>query len=708
MYDVHLLDHTYLVYRLAWASTLFILDRWAMRRPKVWDEQVLTPALFLFVFLIDLSPPNWGVFGHNNIIMKRLISLTTTFLCIITIICVIGCKKKSDITPNNGGGETPTPVEADFFVDVDFLPKIETNGELAPRLMANYNDEVVMIELRPYTDTLIETVLFLCPDNKACMLCGNDTRLIYAEYDLETYTPSNDVILVTSKADTALLITKCIMDWSTNTMMTGDMMILPINNNTKNGKTKGHDEDIRVHFYNNFVIPLSKEFDKVQSFFGSWGSPAGSMIACINSIYSTAAPIIMFSDEPELLVENMEYPTTMGIGQAAQVGILRLFPQNLSEMASRIISGLSWYLNGGSGEVNNYGGGSGGSNALSYANILCQANSVISVSTLADPEPMYSLSLNVSNITENSAYLRGNIYYNSGTTPAEMGYVYQVSGGPEYTEEDMGFHGKTINGLQKATKYTAYAYAKSIMGDRVISPAVTFWTLGFEAFPNSLTFPAEGDTKYVSLSYSEGDISGWEVTSGPSWCSVTKDGDKVFDVTVGTTTETRSGTITVTGYSNALGSVTERIAVTQTGPGGGETNHITIDGITTFNIANVSAHRQYEEWYTIINGTTYDFEGWNIYVRIDAYIEDKPIMVLFQYGKNEPEIECSCTIPPSGYPYSLWGAAFYYQDTYPHITDGIISVSKVADGYRIIGQCICETGIDLTFYYEGPIPIIEE
>ena len=55
----------------------------------------------------------------------------------------ISCKKD----------ETPDPNNADFFIDVDFLPESETNGEVAPRLMANFNDEMVMIEIRPSADS---------------------------------------------------------------------------------------------------------------------------------------------------------------------------------------------------------------------------------------------------------------------------------------------------------------------------------------------------------------------------------------------------------------------------------------------------------------------------------------------------------------------------------------------------------------------------
>lgn len=484
-----------------------------------------------------------------------------TFLSFATLLCLMlfgttSCKKD----------ETPDPNDADYFIDVDFLPESETNGEAAPRLMANFNDEMVMIELRPSADTMLETMLFLCPDNEALMICGNDSLMICAAYDMETNTPSRDVLLVTPMDDNALVITQCFIDWNTNTILTGDMMVLPIDDSSKSyGNKGGNESNMRIFFMNHLIKPLVDRFEKVESIAGGLGLKRTKMVfSTFRYMLTTAAPIQLFSDDPELLMEYMEYPIVTGTAELAQKGVLRIFPQKYRDMASQIVSGLGWFTAGGYGKVNNY---AGGTNYLSCGPVLSQAYNLTNISTPAIPNPMYYVNLNVGNVTENSVYLKGSFRfgYNSSATPVEMGYIIKISGGPEQTYNDMYFNGITISGLQKATKYTAYAYVKSAFGDRVLSPGVSFWTLGFEAFPTSITFPAEGDTKYVGLSYSHEDISSWDITSKPSWCTTAIDDLGLLSVTVGASTEARSGIITITAHSNALGNLTENIEVTQLG-----------------------------------------------------------------------------------------------------------------------------------------------
>ena len=472
----------------------------------------------------------------------------------------VSCKKD-----NPNGSETPSPTEADFFIDVDFLPESETNGEVAPRLVVNFNDEAAMIELRrPSTSDPMESVLLLCPDNEAMMLCGNDSLMVCAAYDMETYTPSHDVLIVTPMDDNTLLLTKGFMNWNTNTLTTGDMMVLPIDDNSKNRGDRGDiDGEIRDFFFNRFVKPLAESFEQVANYSGII-SPFGIVFSYIGATITTNLTVILYSDDPEGLYDATEFSVTNWTGSVVQDGILNLVPGKYSEVASRLLDLIDWHIDGGHGNVNDYVGGE--TDGFSYTTFWGQSsNAAESAGVIAIHPPAYNVSLNVSNVTENSAYLKGRFQYTSSITPVEMGYVFKISGGPEHTEYDMNFQGITLSGLQKATKYTAFAYVKSAMGDRVLSPGVTFWTLGFEAFPNSLTFPTEGDTKYVGLCYSHEDISSWDITSKPSWCTTAIDDLGLLAVTVGASTETRSGTITITAHSNALGNVTENIEVTQLG-----------------------------------------------------------------------------------------------------------------------------------------------
>lgn len=487
-----------------------------------------------------------------------------SLLAFATLLCVMllgtsSCKKD----------DTPDPNDADYFIDVAFLPESESNGEAAPRLLVNFNDELAMIEVRPPADTLIETVLFLCPDHKAFMMCGNENLLALAEYDIDANMPSHDMLLATPMDDNALLLTKGFMDWNTNTLTTGDMMILPTNDISKSPENRGYDEDMRLHFYNHLVKPLTEEFEYWENFSGAFGQKQAKLVfMSLKYVVSATAPRILFSDNPELIREHMVYPFTLATAQGVQTGMIRSLPVKMREAVSRGVAFLSWCMSGGHGIINDYEGGSGEEHNIPGATQYLQAYQMVAISTPAVPTPMYYVDLSVRNITENSAYLKGSFRYGSSLTPVEMGYIFKISGGPEHIEHDMNFQGITLSGLQKATKYTAFAYVKNAFGDRVLSPGVSFWTLGFEAFPNALTFPAEGDTKYVGLCYSHEDITGWDITSKPSWCSTTIDDLGLLAITVGATKETRSGTIAIKAHSNALGNLTENIELTQFGENG--------------------------------------------------------------------------------------------------------------------------------------------
>lgn len=505
-----------------------------------------------------------------------------SILSFATLICMmlfgaVSCKK-------DDGGQTHNPTGADFFIDVDFLPKSETNGEAEPRLLVNFNNEAVMIELRrPSTSTPMESVLFLFPDNKATMMCGNDTLMICADYDMETHTPSHDVLLVTPMDDNALLLTKCFMDWNTNTMTKHDMMVLPLDGNSKNhSKRGGSDDDMRQFFFNNFIKPLAENLDQLEGFYNVFGIPQGIVVSYIRVMITTMSSVILFSDDPEAFLDAMEFAVTMETANAAQEGVLQLFPQDPSEMASKILSVMGWFSSGGHGTVDE---GTGGQE-LSVSVFFAQSSNMIQTSAqIGTLDPVFIVSLNVSNVAETSARLMGSyrIVSNSNMMPVEMGYIYKVSGGAQHTEYDMYFNGITLSGLHKATKYTAYAYVKSVMGDKVLSPGVTFWTLGFEAFPSSLTFPTEGDTKNVALSYSEEDITSWEITSKPSWCAISINELGLLAVTVDASTETRSGTIVITGHSQALGNLTEKITVIQFGASNWDGTSWSFSGIITTN-----------------------------------------------------------------------------------------------------------------------------
>lgn len=518
---------------------------------------------------------------------KRYLTILSfaTLLCVM-LLGVVSCKKD----------DTPSSNKADFFIDAAFLPESETNGEAAPRLVVNFNDEAAMIELRrPTNGSPMESVLLLCPDNEAIMLCGNDSLMVCASYDMETYTPSHDVLIVTPMDENSLLLTKGFMNWNTNTLTTGDMMVLPLEETAKSHRRNGNDDIdgfTRKFFFNHFVKPLAEKFDQVESFCGVFGIQGGIAFTYIKATITTGLTTILYSDDPEELYDATEYSVTNWTGSVVQDGILNLLPEKYSEVASRFFSILSWHEDGGHGKVNDYVGEE--NDDFSYTTFWGQStNAAESAGVIAIHPPAYHVNLDVSNVTENSAYLKGRFQYTSSITPVEMGYIFKISGGPEHIEQDMNFQGRTVSDLQKATKYTAFAYVKNAFGDRVLSPGVSFWTLGFEAFPNSLTFPAEGDTKYVGLCYSHDDITSWDITSKPSWCSTAIDELGLLAVTVGASTVSRSGTIIIKAHSNALGTITENLEVTQLGANGWDGTAWVFTGRVTTN--DFEGHTSSEE-----------------------------------------------------------------------------------------------------------------
>ena len=52
MFDVHVFVYTFMSISKAWASALFILDRWAMREPKRWDKQGFDSRAFSIMLVI--------------------------------------------------------------------------------------------------------------------------------------------------------------------------------------------------------------------------------------------------------------------------------------------------------------------------------------------------------------------------------------------------------------------------------------------------------------------------------------------------------------------------------------------------------------------------------------------------------------------------------------------------------------------------------
>lgn len=551
---------------------------------------------------------------------KHYSSLLSLAALLCAMLCITSCKKDDN--------EIPDPENADFFIQANYLAKDKTDGDLAPRLVVNYNDELVMVELWQIDDAPLETILLLAPDHQAMLLSGDEKQLAYIAYDLQTDTPSDEVLLVAPLDDNNLLLTLGTMDWNTNTLTKGDMMVLPIDGSSKN-RGDDLDSENREFFFNHLIKVISENFDKVTDYIpGTFGSA----LSAFGNFISVGMTVNLYNDKPLELLDHSEYFVTNTVDGKVKSGILEYVPTSLSEATEALLKAYNWFKDDGNGKVNDYPGEAEGG-VTPYIRSLTRSTTVCNDSQPGVPPVLYHLNLQVTNITETSAFFKGNFRFGgSSILPSQMGYVFKISGGPEHTEEDMEFHGKNITGLQKATKYTAYAYAIG-NGQRVVSPSVTFWTLGFEAFPDELNFPRQGDTKYVGFSYSHDDIGGWEVTSCPQWCTYTIDDLGLLAVTAGETEDERSGIITVKANSYALGTVTQNIAVTQEGKGFFTGTPFENTNWNIVHLAGQSVEngvRRVSEWHYNSNGGYYTYHNESY---SETETEENNLMPIFTHKK---------------------------------------------------------------------------
>lgn len=159
----------------------------------------------------------------------------------------------------------------------------------------------------------------------------------------------------------------------------------------------------------------------------------------------------------------------------------------------------------------------------------------------------YHVSVSVSDVTSNSVVLNGaykEVY--QGAAVNKMGYRLI---GPDGEEDIDAFNlpRKEVRGLKPGTTYQVYAYLSSVhaSGGKYTSKTITFTTLedNITVSPESLSFDAEGGTKTVTVTATEG--VKWSVTSYPGWTKVSTS-DNVLTVTVGEgDEEERSGSIVI-------------------------------------------------------------------------------------------------------------------------------------------------------------------
>lgn len=182
-----------------------------------------------------------------------------------------------------------------------------------------------------------------------------------------------------------------------------------------------------------------------------------------------------------------------------------------------------------------------------WERVITTNNTIPSQMMDLESQPEYRVNVNVSNISSSSATLSGSyVEVYGGASIFKMGYRII---GPD-GEEDIDawkLPAKQITNLKPGTTYSVYAYlsSTSTASGKYTSKTITFTTLedNITVSPESLSFDAEGGTKTVTVTATEG--VKWSVTSYPGWTKVSTS-DNVLTVTVGEgDEEERSGSIVI-------------------------------------------------------------------------------------------------------------------------------------------------------------------
>ncbi|MBR4775903.1 MAG: hypothetical protein IK008_07385 [Bacteroidales bacterium] len=156
----------------------------------------------------------------------------------------------------------------------------------------------------------------------------------------------------------------------------------------------------------------------------------------------------------------------------------------------------------------------------------------------------YSVTVEVDNIDETTAVIKGSFAYIPGVNTVDMTIIERgfsvTSRSKSWTIPSEDLSPVKIS-LEPSTSYTVRAYVKTLRG-KWESGAKSFYTKGtrFEYSPGSFVFNYSGGN--LASNISMGDGISWQILASPSWCKCQKSTSALY-ISVGRTTNDRSGVI---------------------------------------------------------------------------------------------------------------------------------------------------------------------
>lgn len=446
--------------------------------------------------------------------------------------------------PGESEGTNDTETQADTINFLLLNDGVEYS-EVIPRMIFTYKGWTG-IELSDASNQESVSFQFVNQENKDKILVTVDNHSVtFMEYDPISDTAGNEVFTIT-EINENLRCTQLDFDWETGEYdIVSDSILLQTSLSGRQGRS--FEDDIKEDFYE-FFSAIGNSLTSVSYFL-----PVSSQAVCEiwTNVAVPAAQYMLYSDDPEKLEE---ISNGMFVENGLVLAVNVTFTGKIKQLLNICYSGFKgiqvyqYFADDDYTDEDYTDEGSYGifSSINNYKSALYQAKTEIE--ELYDS---YRVSIQVSNVTENSATLHGDFTNLDGRMPYISGYGFQYcEDGATIGESDIEasqFPGSiTITNLKPGTRYRACAYLKS-MGETYYSTIAYFTTKRvFEISPTSLNFEQDGGEQEVKVTLPSDDWT-WTIASKPEWCEITSITPESFRVKVEKNQEitSRHGSITV-------------------------------------------------------------------------------------------------------------------------------------------------------------------
>lgn len=474
---------------------------------------------------------------------------------------LIGCSEDNTPSPNNNNGNNDNTEEIikENIDTINFAVLIDgiEHTECVPRMIFSYGNWTGIEMKSPDNNMEYAVLQFInVTEGQRVLVTFNQNSATFLDYDPLTHTAGNEICSIYEKNDN-IYCSIINVNWETNEHTIVSTSSYPLNTEQKRNQSRymdNYEEEMKAEFYN-FLEDLKNKiakFDKV--------SIGSTSIVCDiwNKVAIPASQSMIYSDNPEKLKEIegklIEGELSSSSFFSVYVTIVKKI-KKISQLCYKAYqeSLLYKYFYPENSDEYIFPGFSESEMTQSY-NYMDRFSSQMDEITnqVYEKADKFDVSITVSNITENSAEIKGDFNIVGGVIGyvSEYGYKYsEVNGTFERTITVESFPNRTVlQDLEPGTTYEVTAYLKSMGMEYKSSPQQFTTESSFELTPNTLSFGEEGGESEIKITLPS-DNWKWEIASKPEWCEVMSQSAESFKIKVmpfdDNNKEQRSGTILV-------------------------------------------------------------------------------------------------------------------------------------------------------------------